>query len=99
MLVPASGGRTVSGGDDRSTEHGGHVEREGPAQMSTGDAPTWPELLHTLWRSAFAAGSTKVFAKELYLGLLELPHVRGVLGARIGPDESVRVVRWADHDH
>lgn len=67
--------------------------------MSAGDAPTWPELLHTLWRSAFAAGSTKVFAKELYLGLLELPHVRGVLGARTGLDDSVLVVRWADHVH
>ncbi|USX54614.1 PP2C family protein-serine/threonine phosphatase [Lentzea sp. HUAS12] len=67
--------------------------------MSAGDAPTWPELLHALWRSAFSAGSTKVFAKELYLGLLELPHVRGVLGARTGPDGTVLVVRWADHEH
>ncbi|MET9230125.1 GAF domain-containing SpoIIE family protein phosphatase [Lentzea sp. NPDC003310] len=66
--------------------------------MTEGDAPSWPGLLHALWRSAFAAGSTKVFAKELYLGLLALPHVRGVLGARVGPDGDVRVVRWADHD-
>ncbi|MFD4672559.1 PP2C family protein-serine/threonine phosphatase [Lentzea sp. NPDC058450] len=67
--------------------------------MSEREAPTWPDLLHALWRTAFAAGSTKVFAKELYLGLLELPHVRGVLGARIVPAGDVPVVRWADHDH
>ena len=67
--------------------------------MSAGDAPTWADLLHALWRSAFSAGSTKVFASELYLGLLELPHVRGVLGARIGPGGGVSVVRWADHEH
>ena len=67
--------------------------------MIAGDPPSWPDLLHALWRTAFAAGSTKVFAKELYLGLLELPHVRGVLGARIGPGGAVSVVRWADHDH
>ncbi|MFD9735796.1 PP2C family protein-serine/threonine phosphatase [Umezawaea sp. NPDC059074] len=67
--------------------------------MIAGDPPLWPDLLHALWRTAFAAGSTKVFAKELYLGLLELPHVRGVLGARIGPGGAVPVVRWADHDH
>ncbi|WP_439658499.1 PP2C family protein-serine/threonine phosphatase [Lentzea sp. HUAS TT2] len=63
------------------------------------ESPSWPDLLHALWRTAFAAGSTKVFAKELYLGLLELPHVRGVLGARISPGGDVTVVRWADHDH
>ncbi|MFD4644442.1 PP2C family protein-serine/threonine phosphatase [Lentzea sp. NPDC058436] len=67
--------------------------------MSAGDGPAWPDLLHALWRSAFSAGSTKVFAKELYLGLLELPHVRGVLGARFGPGGDVLVVRWADHEH
>jgi len=67
--------------------------------MIAGDPPSWPDLLHALWRTAFAAGSTKVFAKELYLGLLELPDVRGVLGARIGPGGAVSVVRWADHDH
>ncbi|MGI5499953.1 PP2C family protein-serine/threonine phosphatase [Lentzea sp. CA-135723] len=66
--------------------------------MTEREAPSWPDLLHALWRAAFAAGSTKVFAKELYLGLLELPHVRGVLGARIGPAGDVLVVRWADHD-
>ncbi|GLY50567.1 GAF domain-containing SpoIIE family protein phosphatase [Lentzea sp. NBRC 102530] len=66
--------------------------------MTERRVPTWPDLLHALWRAAFAAGSTKVFAKELYLGLLELPHVRGVLGARIHPSGEVPVVRWADHD-
>ncbi|HEX7307864.1 MAG TPA: serine/threonine protein phosphatase, partial [Lentzea sp.] len=67
--------------------------------MTEGEGPAWPDLLHALWRTAFAAGSTKVFAKELYLGLLELPHVRSVLGVRIGPDGGVLVVRWADHEH
>ncbi|MFD5825938.1 PP2C family protein-serine/threonine phosphatase [Lentzea sp. NPDC060358] len=67
--------------------------------MTEEGGPAWPDLLHALWGTAFAAGSTKVFAKELYLGLLELPGVRSVLGARTGPDGGVLVVRWADHEH
>ncbi|RLK58888.1 serine phosphatase RsbU (regulator of sigma subunit) [Actinokineospora cianjurensis] len=56
----------------------------------------WPDRLHRLWRSAFAAVSTRQFAHELYTGLLVLPGVRAVLGARLSPADEVLVTRWAD---
>ncbi|PPK71402.1 SpoIIE family protein phosphatase [Actinokineospora auranticolor] len=57
---------------------------------------SWPDRLHTLWRSAFGALSTRQLARELYTGLLSLPGVRAVFGVRVGADGRVQVTRWAD---
>ncbi|MBM7774473.1 serine phosphatase RsbU (regulator of sigma subunit) [Actinokineospora baliensis] len=56
----------------------------------------WPDRLHRLWRSAFVSVNTRQFAHELYTGLLELPGVHAVLGARLAADTTVTVTRWAD---
>ncbi|WP_424186323.1 PP2C family protein-serine/threonine phosphatase [Actinokineospora sp. G85] len=58
----------------------------------------WQARLHALWRLAFRAVSTRALAGELYPGLLALPGVHVVLGARLSPRGAVRVVRWADGD-
>ncbi|WP_285607901.1 PP2C family protein-serine/threonine phosphatase [Actinokineospora globicatena] len=56
----------------------------------------WPDRLHRLWQSAFASVSTRQFADELYSGLLDLPGVQAVFGARLSPEDDVMVTRWAD---
>ncbi|WP_026422068.1 PP2C family protein-serine/threonine phosphatase [Actinokineospora inagensis] len=56
----------------------------------------WPDRLHSLWRSAFAAVNTRQFADELYTGLLALPGVHGILGVRYTAAGAAQVTRWAD---
>ncbi|WP_328615282.1 SpoIIE family protein phosphatase [Amycolatopsis sp. NBC_00355] len=66
--------------------------------MSTTPHDPWTARLHALWRAAFEAVTTRGLSDELYSGLLTLPAVRAVLGARLAADGIASVTRWADHD-
>ncbi|GAA3844990.1 hypothetical protein GCM10022243_09080 [Saccharothrix violaceirubra] len=58
----------------------------------------WSTRLHELWRVACQAGSTNGFTDELYHGLLSLPGVSCLVGARLTADDRVMLARWADAD-